>query len=58
MSIRQLLEYIADNYTLDDVLYILGKDNIWFLNKIRAEIIAKRKDFIEGDDYYTELYND
>jgi hypothetical protein len=55
MSIRELLEYIADAYTIEDVLYILGKDYTWLLYQIKEELLEHREDFISGDEYYTEI---
>lgn len=58
MSIKELIEHIAANFYLDDVLYILGKDPEWFLWKIKDELIEKREEFFTGDEYYSEVTDD
>ena len=58
MSIKELIQHIADTYSIDDVLYILGKDPEWLLWRIRDELLANRDSFIADDDYYTELYDE
>lgn len=55
MSVKELLERIADTYTLEDVLYILGKDQLWLLSKIKLDILEHKDEFITGDDYYTRI---
>lgn len=54
MSIRELIEYVANTYTLEDVCYMLGKDPEWLLWKIKYDILQNRSEFISGDEYYTE----
>lgn len=58
MSIKELIQHIADTHSIEDVLYILGKDPEWLLWRIRDELLAHRDSFIAGDDYYTELYDE
>lgn len=58
MSIKELIQHIADTHSIEDVLYILGKDPEWLLWRIRDELLAHKDSFIAGDDYYTELYDD
>lgn len=58
MSIKELIEHIAANFYLDDVLYILGKDPEWLLWKIKDELIEKREEFFTGDEYYSEVTDD
>lgn len=53
----QFIERLAETYEIDDILYILGKDRFWLLNKIRHELIEHRKDFFQGDEYYSEVYD-
>lgn len=54
MSIRELIEYVASKYTLEDVCYMLGKEPEWLLWKIKYDILQNRREFISGDEYYTE----
>jgi len=58
MFVKQFIEHVAETYELDDVLYIIGKDRIWLLNKLREELLQHRKDFFEGDDYYAEVIDE
>ena len=58
MSLSELIEHIATTHSIEDVLYILGKDSEWLLWRIRDELLANRDSFIAGDDYYTELYDE
>lgn len=58
MLAKQFIEHVAETYELDDVLYIIGKDRIWLLNKLREELLQHRKDFFEGDDYYAEVIDE
>lgn len=58
MSIKELIQHIADTYSIEDVLYILGKDNAWLLWRIRDELLENRDSFIAGDNYYTEMYDE
>ena len=58
MFVKQFIEHVAEAYELDDVLYIIGKDRIWLLNKLREELLQHRKDFFEGDDYYAEVIDE
>lgn len=58
MSIKELIQHIADTHSIEDVLYILGKDSEWLLWRIKDELLANKEDFITGDDYYTGVYDD
>ena len=58
MSIRELIERIAASHSIEDVLYILGKDEEWLLWKIREELLEHKEDFISGDDYYSGVYDE
>ena len=58
MSIRELIEYIANSHSIDDVLYILGRDEEWLLWKIKDELLEYKEDFITGDEYYTEIVDE
>ena len=58
MFVKQFIEHIAETYEIDDVLYIIGQDRIWLLNKIREELLQHRKDFFEGDNCYAEVYDE
>ena len=55
MSIRELIQRIAETHSMDDILYILGKDTEWLLWKIKADLIERRDEFISGDEYYTGI---
>lgn len=57
MLTKDLLEYIEDAYTIEEVLNILGKDMSWLLWQIRDEILESREDFFCGDDTYSEVYD-
>lgn len=58
MSVRELIEYIANSHSIDDVLYILGRDEEWLLWKIKDELLEYKEDFITGDEYYTEIVDE
>lgn len=58
MSIRELIEYISNSYYIDDVLYILGRDEEWLLWLIKDELLEHKEDFITGDEYYTEIVDE
>ena len=49
MSIKELIQHIADTYNIDDVLYILGKDPEWLLWRIRDELLAHRILFLKSN---------
>ena len=51
MSLQEFIEFIASHFTLDDVLYILGKEPEWLLYKIKEDLIRHREDFVVGEDY-------
>ena len=57
MLVKQFIEHVAEAYEIDDVLYIIGQDRVWLLNKIREELLQHRKDFFDGDEYYAEVYD-
>lgn len=58
MSIRELIEYISSSHSIDDVLYILGRDEEWLLWQIKDELLEYKEDFITGDEYYTEIVDE
>lgn len=58
MSKKELLERIEDLYDYDDILYIIGKNKMWLLQQIQEEILEHRKDFLEGDSFYSEITED
>jgi hypothetical protein len=45
MSIDDLLDRIEELFELDDILYIIGKDRRWLLNKLLPYILEHREDF-------------
>lgn len=53
MSYRDLVTYILSVFSIEDILYIIGKDEEWLLEQIKDEILEHKEDFISGDDYYT-----
>lgn len=55
MSLKQLIEYIADAFTLEEVLNILGKDPDWLLWKIKDELLKHKDEFFNGDESYAEI---
>lgn len=55
MSIDELITYIASAYSIDDILYIIGKDEEWLLRRIKDELLKHRHNFLSGDAYYTEI---
>ena len=55
MSLREFIEFIASHFTLDDVLYIIGKEPEWLLYKIRGELLEHREDFVVGEEDYMEI---
>lgn len=55
MSIREYIEFIASHFTLEDVLYIIGKEPEWLLYRIRDELIKYREDFVVGEEDYMEI---
>lgn len=57
MLTKDLLEYIEDAYTIEEVLNILGKDMSWLLWQIRDEILDNREEFFCGDSMYSEVYD-
>ena len=55
MLIRELIERITAAYTIEDFLYMLGKDEEWLLYKIKDELLEHKDDFMTGDEYYTRI---
>ena len=55
MSIREYIEFIASHFTLEDVLYIIGKEPEWFLYRIRDELIKHREDCVVREEDYMEI---
>lgn len=45
ISVKDLLDRIEELYTVDDVLYIIGKDMRWFLIQHLDLILKHREDF-------------
>ena len=58
MSLSELIEHIATTHSIEDVLYILGKDEEWLLWKIKDDLLRHKEDFIQGDDFYTGVYDE
>lgn len=58
MSVRELIEYISNSHSIEDVLYILGRDEEWLLWQIKDELLEYKEDFITGDEYYTEIIDE
>lgn len=50
---RDLITYILDVYSIEDILYILGKDKEWLIEQIKDDILEHKEDFLSGDEYYT-----
>jgi hypothetical protein len=55
MSIQDLIERVASLYSIEEVLYILNKDEEWLLNRIKDELIEHKEEFISGDEFYTRI---
>jgi hypothetical protein len=55
LSLQDLIQRIASLYSIEDVLYILGKDTEWLLYRIKTELLEHKEEFISGDDYYTRI---
>lgn len=55
LSLHDLIQRIASLYSIEDVLYILGKDTEWLLYRIKTELLEHKEEFISGDDYYTRI---
>lgn len=58
MSVRELIEYISNSHSIEDVLYILGRDEEWLLWQIKDELLEYKEDFITGDEYYMEIVDE
>ena len=57
MLTKDLLEYIEDAYTIEEVLNILNKDMSWLLWQIKDDILECKEDFFCGDETYSEVYD-
>ena len=57
MLTKDLLEYIEDAYTIEEVLNILNKDMSWLLWQIKDDILEYKEDFFCGDGMYSEVYD-
>lgn len=55
MSLQEFIEFIASHFTIDDVLYILGKEPEWILYKIKEDLLKHREDFVVGEESYMEV---
>lgn len=55
MSLQEFIEYIASHFTLDDVMYIIGKEPEWLLYRIKEELVKHREDFVVGEEDYMEV---
>lgn len=55
MSIHEFIEFIASHFTLDDVLYIIGREPEWLLYRIKEELIEHREDFLVGEEDYMQV---
>lgn len=58
MSMREFIERIAASYSIEDLLYVLGKDEEWLLWRIKDELLRHKEDLLCGDEYYTGVYDD
>lgn len=55
MLISDFIDQVEARYSIEDVLYLIGKDQRWLLYRIRDELLKHKDDFIQGDDYYTRI---
>lgn len=55
---KDFLDYVDEIFPIEDVLYIIGKDKRWLLKQIYDELLEHKKDFFQGDEYYSEVYDD
>lgn len=55
MSLQEFIEFVASHFSLEDILYILGREPEWLLYKIKEELIEHRKDFVVGEEDYLEV---
>lgn len=55
MSLQEFIEFIASHFSLDDVLYIIGREPEWVLYKIKDDLIRHREDFVVGEEDYMEI---
>ena len=58
MFTRELLERIEELYDIDDILYIIGRNRRWLLNRIKEELLKHKDDFFQGDEYYSEIVDE
>jgi len=57
MEDNSFLDYVEEVFSLDDILYIIGKDKRWLLEQIYEDLIDHREDFFQGDVSYSEVYD-
>lgn len=55
MSIQEFIEFIASHFSLDDVLYIIGKEPEYILYKIKEDLLRHREDFVVGNEDYMQV---
>lgn len=55
MSIHEFIEFIASHFSLDDVLYIIGKEPEYILYKIKEDLLRHREDFVVGNEDYMQV---
>lgn len=55
MLISDFIDQVEARYSIEDALYLIGKDQKWLLYRIRDELLKHKDDFIQGDDYYTRI---
>ena len=58
MSMKEFIERIVASYSIEDVLYVLGKDEEWLLWRIKDELLRHKEDFMYGDGFYTGVYDE
>lgn len=58
MFTREFIERIEELYDIDDILYIIGRDRLWLLNRIKDELLEHKEDFFQGDAYYSEVIDE
>lgn len=57
MEDNSFLDYVEEVFSLDDILYIIGKNKRWLLEQIYEDLIDHREDFFQGDASYSEVYD-
>ena len=45
LEVKDLLDRIEDVFDIEDVLYIIGKDKRWLLEKLLPYILKHQEDF-------------